>query len=87
MGEPITLELPEEVTGHAREVVQRTGRQLADVLTEWLTRGAASEDTARLYPGTDYHLYTPYGNERAVQGLLDALHAEEPAASMDEPPR
>ena len=29
---------------------------------------------ASLAAGVEYPLYTPYGNEAAAQGLLDALH-------------
>ncbi|MGH2410597.1 MAG: hypothetical protein ACRDGS_09540 [Chloroflexota bacterium] len=87
MAEAVTLALPEEIARQAREVAQRTGRQMADVLTEWLTRGAVSEGTLLLMPGVAYPIYTPYGNESAAQGLLDALHAEETTVRTDDPQR
>ena len=87
MAEAVTLELPEDVARQAREVSGRTGRQMADVLTDWLRWGAASDGTMLLMPGTEYPIYTPYGNEPAAQGLLDALHAEEIATRTDDPPR
>jgi hypothetical protein len=39
----VTLELPEEVARQARRVAQRTGCQMADVLTDWLIWGATSD--------------------------------------------
>jgi hypothetical protein len=79
MAEAVTLELPEEVARQAREVAHRTGRRMADVLTDWLRWGAASDGSILLRPDVDYPIYTPYGNESAAQGLLDALHVEETA--------
>lgn len=76
MAEAITLELPDEVARRAREAARRTGRQIEDVLTDWISRGAVSDDTTLLVPGAAYPIYTPYGNEAAAQGLLDALKAE-----------
>lgn len=76
MAEAITLELSDEVARHAREAARRTGRQVEDVLTDWISRGAVSDDTTLLVPGAAYPIYTPYGNEVAAQGLLDALKAE-----------
>jgi hypothetical protein len=87
MTEAVTLELPEEVLRQAQEVAWRTGRQLADVLTEWLRWGAASDGRMFVLPDADYPLFTPYGNESAAQGLLDALRAEETAARTDDPER
>ena len=54
MAEAITLELPEDVARQAREVAGRTGRRMADVLTDWLRRGAARDGTALLVPGAEY---------------------------------
>jgi len=85
MAEAITLELPEDVARQAREITRRTGRPMADVLTDWLRWGAASDGTTLLKPDTDYPIYTLYGNESVAQGLLDALHAEETAAHTDDP--
>ncbi len=82
MTEAITLELSDEVARHAREAARRTGRQLEDVLTDWISRGAVSDDTTLLVPGAVYPLYTPYGNEAAVQGLLNALKAEDAGAHV-----
>ena len=76
MAETITLELPNEVAHRAREAARRTGRQMEDVLINWISRGAVSDDTTLLVPGATYPIYTPYGNEAAAQGLLDALKAE-----------
>jgi hypothetical protein len=76
MAEAITLELSDEVARHAREAARRTGRRMEDVLTDWISRGAIRDDTTLLVPGATYALYTPYGNEAAAQGLLDALKAE-----------
>jgi hypothetical protein len=60
---------------------------MADVLTEWLIWGATSDGMEPLMPAAVYPIYTPYGNEAAAQGLLEALHEEEAAARTDEPPR
>lgn len=79
MAEAVTLELSDDVVRQARESAHRTGRLVEDVLTDWISRGAASDDTTRLVPGDAYPIYTPYGNEAATQGLLDALHAAEMA--------
>lgn len=87
MSEAVTLELPEEVLHQAREVAQRTGRQMADVLTEWLRWGAASEVTAFLMPGVTYPIYTPYGNESLAQDLLDALSADGTTDGSGNPPQ
>jgi len=38
MAEAITLELPDEVAHRAREAARRTGRQMEDVLTDWISR-------------------------------------------------
>jgi hypothetical protein len=73
MAEVVTLELPDEVAYRAREAAQRTGRLFEYVLTEWLGRGAASEDATRTLQGAAYPIHTPYGNEAAAQILLDAL--------------
>lgn len=77
MAEAVTLELPEDVARQAHEVTERTGRPLAEVLTEWLRWGAASQGTGLLASGSQYPIHTPYGNEAAAQSLLDALHADE----------
>lgn len=87
MSEAVTLELPEEVMRRAQEVAQRTGRQMADVLTDWLRWGAASEVTTLLMPGADYPIYTPYGNESLAQDLLDALSTDGTTSCTGEPPR
>ena len=80
MAEAVTLELSDDVVRQARESAHRTGRQIKDVLADWISRGAASDDTTRLVAGGSYPIYTPYGNEAATQGLLDALNAAEEAA-------
>jgi hypothetical protein len=54
------------------------------VLTGRIRRGAASEAIASLAAGVEYPLYTPYGNEAAAQGLLDALHATPAAQTTDQ---
>ncbi len=87
MSEAVTLELPEEVMHQAREVAQRTGRQMADVLTEWLRWGAASEVATLLVHGSDYPIYTPYGNESLAQDLLDALSADGTTDGSGKTPR
>lgn len=76
MAESIMLELPDEVAHHAREAARRTGRRMEDVLADWISRGAASDDSTLLVPDAAYPIYTPYGNEAAAQVLLDALKAE-----------
>jgi len=75
MAEAITLELPDAVARRARETARRTGRPMEDVLPDWISRGAAGDETTRLIPGAEYPIYTPYGNEAAAQGLLNALDA------------
>ena len=85
MAEAITLELSDEVARHAREAAWRTGRRMEDVLADWISRGAMSDDTALLVTGAAYPIYTPYGNEAAAQGLLDALK-EEAGAHIDQEP-
>ncbi len=84
MAEAITLELPDEIAHRAREAARRTGRQMEDVLTDWISRGAVSDDTTLLIPGATYPIYTPHGNEAAAQGLLDALQTEGFAAPTDD---
>ena len=86
MAETITLELSDDVLRHARETARRTGRQLEDVLTDWITRAAAGEETTLLIPGAAYPIYTPYGNEAAAQGLLDALTSSEAAGRTPDQP-
>lgn len=83
MAEAVTLELPDEVVRRAREAAQRTGRRIEEVLAEWISRGAASDDTTLLLPGAEHPIYTPYGNETAAQGLLDALHEAEASRTSD----
>lgn len=84
MAEAVTLALPDEVARQARETARRTGRQMAEVLTDWIKRGAASDEEAMLVPGAAYPLYTPYGNETAAQELLNVLHAAEAAHTTDQ---
>jgi len=75
LAETVTLELSDDVAYRAREAARRTGRRMEDILTDWIKRGVASEDTTLLMPGVDYPIYTPYGNEAAAQQLLDTLAA------------
>ena len=77
MSEIVTLELSEEVAERAREAARRTGRPLEEVLKEWLTRAAQSEDSGELPPNIEYPVFTPYGNEAAAQVLFDVLKAAE----------
>jgi hypothetical protein len=84
MAEAVTLVLPDEVARQARETARRTGRPLEEVLTDWIRRGAASDDTTSLAPGVEYPLYTPYGNEAAAQELLDALHTASAPQTTDQ---
>jgi hypothetical protein len=84
MAEAVRLVLPDEVARRAREIARRTGCQMEEVLTDWIRRGAASADLASLADGVEYPLYTPYGNEAAAQGLLDALHAASAAQRTDQ---
>ncbi len=83
MAEAITLELPDDVVRHAQEIALSTGRDVADVLTNWLRRGALSDASSFPMPDTDYAI----GNEALAQGLLDALHAEDTPAPADDPRR
>src|SRR5690242_8021233 len=78
MAEAVTLELSDDVARHARETARRTGRQLEDVLTDWIKRGAANDASTQIVLGAEYPIYTPYGNEKAAQVLLDALHSDGP---------
>jgi hypothetical protein len=48
---------------------------MEEVLADCIRRGAASADMASLALGVEYPLYTPYGNEAAAQGLLDAMRS------------
>ena len=84
MAEAVTLVLPDDVAHQARETARRTGRPMEEVLADWIRRGAASDDMASLAPGVEYPLYTPYGNEAAAQGLLDALHAASAPQTTDQ---
>ncbi len=77
MAEIVKLELPEDVAYRARETARRTGRRLEAVLTEWIERGAESEETALLLPGAEHHIFTPLGNETAAQTLLEVLREAE----------
>jgi hypothetical protein len=83
MAEAITLTLPDDVALQARETARRTGRQMEDVLTDWIRRGAARDDATLIESGAAYPIYTPYGNESAAQGLLDALRAAEAPADRE----
>ena len=76
MAEAVTIELPEEIARQARETAGRTGRRMADVLTDWLRLGALGDRSILLAPDADYPIYTPYGNEALAQGLLEDLRAE-----------
>ena len=60
---------------------------MADVLTDGLRWGAASEVTTLLVPGAGYPLYTPYGNELLAQDLLDALSADGTTDRAGDPPQ
>lgn len=71
----------------ARETARRTGRPLQDVLTDWIRRGAASDEAALLIPDTVYPIYTPYGNEEATQTLLDTLNTVKAAAHINDQER
>ena len=79
MPETVTLELSDDVARRARETAHRTGRRLEDVLTDWIGRAAASEETTLLMPGSACPIYTPYGSEAAAQELLNALTSSEAA--------
>jgi hypothetical protein len=48
MAETVTLELSDDVARRAREAARRTGRRLDDLLTDWIGRAAASEETTLL---------------------------------------
>ncbi|HKT40496.1 MAG TPA: hypothetical protein VJR48_19140, partial [Ktedonobacterales bacterium] len=49
MNEVVQLEVPDELVRQARDVATRTQRPVADVLLEWLKRGA-EEIPVRLLP-------------------------------------
>jgi hypothetical protein len=84
MPKAITLELPEDVVRQAQEIAHSTGRDVADVLTDWVRRGALTDASSISMPDAGYPIYTPYGNEDLAQELLDALHTEEtPARTVD----
>lgn len=74
MAEAVTLELSDDVARHARETARRTGRQLEDVLTDWIKRGAANDASTQIAPGAKYPIYTPYGNEEAAVAISSPLH-------------
>jgi hypothetical protein len=77
MAESVTLDLPDDVTRRAREDAQRSGREVEDVLVEWIQRGIAAMDGTWLMPGVDYPIWTPYGNEAAAEVLLEVLKTPE----------
>ncbi len=72
MAEAAPLQLPDEVARHARATAHRTGRQSADVRTEWLEWVVTSEDASGPHADDVYPLFTPYGNEAAARSLQDA---------------
>lgn len=74
MIETITLELPEALLSRAREAAKASDRPIETILTEWIERGALSQDTTLLLSGVKYHIFTPYGNERAAQVLNEFFH-------------
>jgi hypothetical protein len=55
---------------------------MEDVLTDWISRGAVSDDTTLLVASAAYPIYTPYGNEAAAQVLLDALKVGAPGVHV-----
>ncbi len=77
MSKTVMLHLSDDVAHYARETARRTGRQVEDVLTDWIRRAVADDDTTLLVPDAEYPIYTPYGNEAVAQRLLNALYAEE----------
>jgi hemerythrin len=66
MTERIILDLPDDITHRAREKARRTGRQLEDVLTDWIKQGVSDQDSEIL----EYPIYTPLGNEDAAEILM-----------------
>ena len=54
MAETVTLKLSPEVAQRAKEVANRTGRQVEAVLTTWLEVGAANEAAALFLPGVEF---------------------------------
>ena len=77
MIESITLELPEELLARAREAAKANNQPVEVILAGWIERGALSQDTTLLLSGVEYHIFTPYGNERAAQVLADFLNADQ----------
>jgi hypothetical protein len=51
MPEKVTIELPEDIACQVRAVACRTGRSVAEVLVEWIRRGA--EPALELLPDED----------------------------------
>ena len=75
MAQSVTLELPEELVNRAREAADASHRPVEAVLTEWLEWGASNQETTFVLSGAEYHIFTPYGNEKAAQILSDFLTA------------
>lgn len=67
MTERIILDLPDEITQRAREKALQTGRQLEELLTDWIRQCAADEATKT--HEFEYPIYTPLGNEEAAEIL------------------
>ena len=77
MVEKVTLQLPEKVIERAHVAANRTGRAIEQVLTEWVARGAERDVESLIVPDAEYPIYTPFGNEAAVQVLLDTFRAHQ----------
>ena len=79
MVEKVILEISDEMLQRVQEVAKRTGHDYKEILSNWLTRGAATDAEALIEPNVEYPIYTPIGNEAAAQVLLDALKAHQAA--------
>ncbi len=77
MAELVTLELPEELVRHAKELAANSGRTVEDVLTHWIEQGSATQDISPLRTDAHYPIFTPYGNEQVAHELWEILKADE----------
>jgi hypothetical protein len=73
MAQFVTLEISDVIAQSARRIAARTGRQLEDVLTDWLERGIDDVEFEQL-PDTDIlalaNSQLPASQQNELSGLL-----------------
>jgi hypothetical protein len=77
MTEKVILELPDEMLQRAQAAAKRTGRDVQEVLKDWIARGAERDVESLILPNVEYPIYTLLGNEAAAPILLEALKAHQ----------